>query len=81
MLWLWGRLAAVAPIRPPAWELPYATHAALKSKRKEGRKKGKRKGKETERDLGVKLAKLRHEYDQVSEDQGGVKDESQGSGL
>ena len=27
-LWLW--LAAVAPIQPLAWELPYATDAALK---------------------------------------------------
>ena len=23
-LWLWGRLASVAPIRPLAWEPPYA---------------------------------------------------------
>ena len=28
------RLAAVAPIWPPAWEAPYATSAALKSKKK-----------------------------------------------
>ena len=27
---LWCRLAAVAPIRTLAWELPYATGAALK---------------------------------------------------
>ena len=24
-LWLWRRLAAIAPIRPLAWEPPYAT--------------------------------------------------------
>ena len=30
LLWLWYRLAAVAPIGPLAWELPYATSAALK---------------------------------------------------
>ena len=24
LLWLWQRLAAVAPIRPLVWELPYA---------------------------------------------------------
>ena len=30
MLWLWCRLAATAPIRPLAWELRYATGAALK---------------------------------------------------
>ena len=30
--WLWCRLAAVAPIQPPAWEAPSATGVALKSK-------------------------------------------------
>ena len=30
LLWLWHRLAATAPIRPLAWELPYTTSAALK---------------------------------------------------
>ena len=30
MLWLWRRLAAVAPIGPLAWEPPYAEGAALK---------------------------------------------------
>ena len=29
-LWLWCRPAAVAPIRPQAWEPPYAVGAALK---------------------------------------------------
>ena len=29
---LWCRLAAVAPIRPLAWEPPYAMGAVLKSK-------------------------------------------------
>ena len=33
-MWLWHRQAAVAPIRPLAWELPYATGAALKNKNK-----------------------------------------------
>ena len=32
LLWLWHRLAAVAPIRPLAWEPPYAAGAALKTK-------------------------------------------------
>ena len=32
LLWLWCRLAAVAPIRPLAWELPYATSTVLKIK-------------------------------------------------
>ena len=30
LLWLWYRSAAVAPIRPLAWELPYAAGASLK---------------------------------------------------
>ena len=34
LLWLWRRAAAVATIRPLAWELPYATGAAPKRKRK-----------------------------------------------
>ena len=42
-LWLWCRLAAVALIRPLAWEPPYAEEAAL-----EKEKKAKRKEKEKE---------------------------------
>ena len=34
LLWLWHRPAAIAPIRPVAWELPYAAGVALKSKKK-----------------------------------------------
>ena len=34
LAWLWCRLAAVAPIKPPAWELPYASGVALKIKKK-----------------------------------------------
>ena len=33
LLWLWRWPEAVAPIRPPAWELPYAAPAALKTKK------------------------------------------------
>ena len=32
ILWLWCRPAAAAPIQPLAWEYPYTTGAALKSK-------------------------------------------------
>ena len=39
LLWLWCRPVATAPIRPPAWELPYAVGVALKRKRKKERKK------------------------------------------
>ena len=44
LLWLWYRPAAVALIRPLAWELPYAVGAALK--RQKGKiKKDKTKNK------------------------------------
>ena len=33
LLWLWQRLAPVAPIRFLAWELPYAVDVALKKKK------------------------------------------------
>ena len=32
LLWLWLRLVATVLIQPLAWELPYATGAALKKK-------------------------------------------------
>ena len=35
LLWLWSRLAAVASIRPIAWEPPYATGVTLKKKNAE----------------------------------------------
>ena len=34
LLWLWCRPAAAALIQPLAWELPYASGAALKIKKK-----------------------------------------------
>ena len=37
-LWLWRKLAAVALIQPLAWELPYATHVALKNQTKSKQK-------------------------------------------
>ena len=43
LLWLWRRPAATAPIRPLAWEPPFATGVALKRpppKKKKERKKG-----------------------------------------
>ena len=42
LLWLWHWLAAVAPVQPLAWKLPYAAGAALK-KRKKKKKKEKMK--------------------------------------
>ena len=55
LLWLWCRLAATAPIRPIAWELPYANGMALRRHLKkkvcvrgEGeKKKEKQRGKDT----------------------------------
>ena len=42
MLWLWYRLAAIALIRPLAWEAPYATGAAQKDKIQKKKKKKKK---------------------------------------
>ena len=39
LLWLWCRPAAAAPVGPQAWELPYATPAALRKKKKEKKKR------------------------------------------
>ena len=59
MLWLWHRLASVAPIHPLVWELPYAVGAAGKKTKKgrkggrEGRsKKGMKKGRKESRKEG-----------------------------
>ena len=44
LLWLWCRPVATAPVRPLAWEPPYAAGAALeKTKKKKKKKKGKKK--------------------------------------
>ena len=34
LLWLWYRPAAIAPIRPLAWDPPYATGVALEKQNK-----------------------------------------------
>ena len=41
-LWLWCRPAATAPIRPLAWESPYAKGKALEKAKKEKKKKKKK---------------------------------------
>ena len=43
-LWLWGRLAAAAPIQPLAWKLPYTAGAAVKSKKQNKTKQNKKLG-------------------------------------
>ena len=53
LLWLWCRLVATAPMRPLAWENPYAVGVALKrqkTKKEEGREKGREGGKEREKE-------------------------------
>ena len=43
LLWLWCKAAATAPIRPLAWELPYAAEAALeKAKRQQQQQQQKK---------------------------------------
>ena len=39
LLWLWCRLAATGPIRPLAWEPPYALGAALEMAKRLKKKK------------------------------------------
>ena len=43
LLWLWRWPAAGAPVRPLAWELPYAAGVALKSKKAKRQNKNKNK--------------------------------------
>ena len=42
LLWLWCRLVATAPIRPLAWESPYAAGAAEEIAKKKIKNKNKR---------------------------------------
>ena len=41
LLWPWRSPAATAPIRPLAWEPPYATGAALEETKRQKKKKKK----------------------------------------
>jgi len=45
LLWLWRRLVATAPIRPLAWEPPYAAGAAQEIAKRQKKKKKKKGGK------------------------------------
>ena len=45
LLWLWRRLAATAPMRPLAWEPPYAVRAAQEMAKRQKKKKEKKKEK------------------------------------
>ena len=43
LLWLWHRPVATAPIRPLAWDPPYAAGAALKGQKTKTKTKTKKK--------------------------------------
>ena len=47
LLWFWCRPASTAPIRPLAWEPPYATGAALEKTKKKKKKDKKTKKQKT----------------------------------
>ena len=44
LLWLWPRPVAAAPIRPLAWDPPYAAGAALKRQKNKNKKQIKEIG-------------------------------------
>ena len=44
LLWLWRRSVATAPIRPLAWEPPYAAGAAQEMAKRQKKKKMQIKG-------------------------------------
>src|SRR5512136_2561390 len=47
LLWLWRRPVATAPIRPLAWEPPYASGAAHEIAKRQKKKKKKKKKKDS----------------------------------
>ena len=49
LLWLWRRPAAIAPIRPLAWEPPYATGVALKTNKKKKKERAEGEVKQKQR--------------------------------
>ena len=52
LLWLWYKLAAIAPIQPLAWELSYSTGMVLnRQKEKKRKKKKKKRKKEKEKEV------------------------------
>ena len=53
LLCLWYRPAAIALIRPLAWESPYEVGAALKRQKKQKKKKKKKKKKKSYQETKV----------------------------
>ena len=58
LLWLWRRPVATVPIRPLAWESPYAEEAALEKAKK---KKEKEKHTATLNNFGILLPRVKGE--------------------
>jgi len=56
--WLWCRLAAIAPIWPLAWELPYASGLSLKGQNKKTKQKTKTESETTQVALDLKASEL-----------------------
>ena len=50
LLWLWRRPGATAPIRPLAWEPPYAARVAQENGKKTRQNKKEKKRKKKEKD-------------------------------
>ena len=59
LMWLGPRLAAVAPIPPLVWELPYVWGVALKSKKKKQKTK---QNKKTFLFLSTRIIGMRHKH-------------------
>ena len=65
LLWLWCSLAAVALIRPLAWEPPYARDVALKGKKE--RKKERKNRRETKEGHYLMVKRFLQEEDITSQ--------------
>ena len=57
-LWLWCKPAAIAPIRPLAWEPPYAMGVALEKEKKEKKKKLSLRPRESSGETDLKKANM-----------------------
>ena len=57
-IWLWHRLAALAPIRPLALELPDTAGAALSKRQKKGKERRRERERKKEKEKGRKERRL-----------------------
>jgi len=53
LLWLWRRPVATAPIRPLAWEPPYAAGAAQEIAKKDKKRQKKKKKEYSRESFGI----------------------------